>query len=634
MKLSASRLAATSLAFVFCLGGLAEGLLAAPDDATELESLRVKLGLNPNDIDVLKRFASMCLQAHIESEALAAAESARALSPDDDEARELYAKALARNGRYHEALIAYGSIGPETVASGDSYQVIEATKLALEADRCIALGDASGERRDFEDAAKWLQRAVQLDTDNLAIRKTLGWVLLDKTYEPRAAYPHLDAVIRNHPFDLGARKLFACACRQTGRPSKAISILQKVLVPPVTLDESWWWVNLGMSLARVGRFEEAGKIYGSVLAVDPQCFYARLGQAELSAWQGKSEDAVERLGRLLDEEPENADARALLADVRRWQWHLSEARAEYRKVLDRFAQHGGAITGLREIESLSSYSATVRSWGFTDTTDFGRSYVEAETRVHLNDRAYLLCKGAVWEFRHPAFADLRRMDTGAEMEYHWGSWLDTRLQFSYFDYANRDPFFGGGISAKCSPWSSLDIYTTCLFDYPFDSSIATVYSGMRQDSLGVGVDAKVYGPWSFQGSLEMARVSDDNHWLNFKPQLSYRLTPRPESYIRLEYELLRFAEQRANYWTPADWQLLRPKLDIRHAFTEWLSAEATVGTPYVFERSQMGVQLIVGPQIELNGRLRGGATYTYCSIPGGQGLWSGTAWQAFLSWTF
>jgi tetratricopeptide (TPR) repeat protein len=634
MKLSASRLAALPLVFAVYLGEPAAGLPVAPDGATERGALRAEEGFNPQEIDALKRRVSVYLQAHRESEALAAAKLACALSPEDNEARKLYAKALVRNGKYQEALSAHGSIRPETVPSDELKPVIEAARLALEADRCIALGDAGGESRDFKDAAQQLREAIQLDPDNLALRKTLGWVLLDETCQPHAAYLHLEEVIRNHPSDVDARKLFACACRQTGRPREAIAILEKVLVPPITADDSWWWVNLGMSLARVGRFDEAGRIYDSVLAVDPQCFYARLGKAELAAWQGKLEDAEEQLGRLLNEEPENADARALLADVLRWQWRLSEARAEYRKVLDRFGQYGGAVTGLREIECLSSCSVTIRSWEFTDTTDFGRSYVQAETRVPLSDKAYLFCKGAGWEFRHPAFADLRRTDAGAALEYHWGSWLDTRLQFSYFDYANRDPFFGGGISAKYSPSPSLDVYTTCLFDYPFESSISTVYAGMHQDSLGVGMNAKVYGPWSFQGGLEMAWISDGNRWLNVKPQLSYRLTSRPESYLRLEYELLSFAERRANYWTPADWQLLKPNLDIRHAVTEWLAAEVTVAAPYVFERSQVGVQLAAGPRLELNGRLQGGAAYMYSSIPGDQGVWSGTAWQVFLSWTF
>jgi hypothetical protein len=248
--------------------------------------------------------------------------------------------------------------------------------------------------------------------------------------------------------------------------------------------------------------------------------------------------------------------------------------------------------------------------------------------------AYVWAKCLKSKFRNPGFADIYRTDYSVEMEYHWARCFDTRLQFSSYDYENRDGFYGGGISAKLSPRPSFDIYATYLHNHPFVSSITTVYSGMRQNSIGIGVDARSYGKWSTQGSLEMARVNDGNHWLNFKPQVSWRLMERPESYVRLGYELLTYAEEKPEYWTPEDWQLLGPKVDVYHDIADWLSIEAAVETPYVFDRSQFGVQLTMGIESEFYRQLRAGAAYTYGSFPGDQGHWTGHGWEVFISWRF
>jgi tetratricopeptide (TPR) repeat protein len=612
---------------------MTSGLLGARlSDTNELHALRTRLAANPHDADSMKRLASLCLSLHLESEALTTAESFRAQLSGDSQAGALLIRVLARNGRYQDAIAAFDSSPPQTRDSDEVQKLIEAARLALEADRYVRLGVASTERRDFRQAAQFLQKAVRLDPENLALRRTLGWLLLEKTHDPVAAYPELKMVVHYHPSDLGASKLLLVACSETGRFRQAVAECRKVLA--IEPNELWIRFNLGKSLARLGRVNEAELVYDSSLALNPQGAWARLGKAELFAWRGHSKESTRLLRELLDEDPGNVEARALLADVCRWDWCLTQARAEYLAVLNRVEDHSGARMGLRELEQACSSQVMARGYTFTDTTDFGRSYVETSGRLRLTDKAYLWGTATRWRFDHPAFADLYRTDGMIDLEYHCDRWLDTRLQMSIYDYSNDNPFLGGQVSARLSPWTGLDVYTSCSLEHPFVSSISTVYSGLRQSSVGLGLHTRVSQKWSFQSSLELASVSDGNRWLNFRPQVSYQLLNTPRTLIRAEYELLTYSERRLEYWTPENRQLFGPGLVVSQPIAEWLLFEGALRVPYVFDRSEFGVEIRIGPTLELGRRLRAGAAFIFSSIPGDPGPWSGRGGEAFLAWHF
>src|SRR6185503_14332057 len=122
-------------------------------------------------------------------------------------------------------------------------------------------------RSDYHEAARLLEEAASLDPDNLAIRLTLGWVYLDKLHDPHAADRHVAFVARRHPGDANARKLFGMASLQIGRPEQAV--VEFRAASQLEPDDLWVKTSLAKSLARTGRYREAGKIYSDVLARDP-----------------------------------------------------------------------------------------------------------------------------------------------------------------------------------------------------------------------------------------------------------------------------------------------------------------------------------------------------------------------------
>src|SRR5262249_18588185 len=124
-------------------------------------------------------------------------------------------------------------------------------------------------------------------------------------------------------------------------------------------------------------------------------------------------------------------------------------------------------------------------------THFLREYLEAEARVHLTDHVYLLGSGAGWRFTSPGVSDLNRRDGAAGLEVDWARWIQTTIRGQIFDYDNRREFGGGDFSTKISPMTGLDLYANASYNQPFISSISTVEHGLRQHSVGFGMDAKL-----------------------------------------------------------------------------------------------------------------------------------------------
>src|SRR5882724_6327266 len=213
-------------------------------------------------------------------------------------------------------------------------------------------------------------------------------------------------------------------------------------------DDLWIKANLGRALARVGKYHEANQLFDEVLAGDGKNIDARLGQAEVAAWKGRSGRSLEIVNGVLAQNPTNVEALTLRGDVHRWDWDLTEARQDYEQVLTEVPEDYQAKEGIIENEKMGWSDVSVKGYQFKDRTDFQREYVQASTRIHLADKVYLTAGGVGWRFENPGFEDIDRVDGFGGLEVHWARWLETSVEGGVYKYEHRGAIAAGQASLK------------------------------------------------------------------------------------------------------------------------------------------------------------------------------------------
>jgi len=486
--------------------------------------------------------------------------------------------------------------------------------------------------QDYEQAAALFKQAIKASPDDYDMRLTLGWIYLDKLHDPEIAYWYLNTVVKHSPNDVNARKLLGLAAVQTGRSGKAVEEFREAsrLQPHDLWIKAYW----GRSLARVGNYGGANRIFDEVLKQDSNNADARLGKAEVAAWEGRSEAALDILRSLNTDNPTNAEVLTLMGDIHRWKWKLSKAKEDYKAALATQTNDVAAQDGLEQAKIAGSSEIAGNVYYFQDTSDFTRESAGGTARVALADRAYLIGSGSEWRFNSPGFNNIFRTDASAGLEYHWARWLETSASGTLFDYSDRDTVWGGQVSAKMTPMTGVDIYTVLAGQQPFVSSIANVTNGLKQNSVGNGLDVKIYGPISFQNSFQAARLSDGNKWWEDKPQVSWHVFHFPDTFLRVQYDYLSFSHTNAFYWTPHKFDTISPVLDISLPIFKNLKIVLNGQAPYVIEASQWGYIFSGGPELDLFNRIHISASYYQSFIPQDQGAWSGKGGQGSISFRF
>lgn len=531
------------------------------------------------------------------------------------------------------------------IITAASVIILSATAMPVRADEQNAVGatlaqqartrlEAARTPQDYEEVAILYKSAIKAEPDNYEMRVTVGWIYIEKLHRPDDAYPYLSDVVRHNPNDLNARKLLGMACMQTGRNGRAVE--QFKAASQLQPNDLWIKAELGRSYARLGAYGRANEIFEDILKTDPNNSEARLGEAEIAAWQGHTETALDTLRTLQSENPTNAEVLTLIGDIHRWKWKLTEAKQDYQQALDIDPNDSQAKKGLKETKLVEESELGGKAYYFQDTTHFLRESAGGNGRIHLTDKAYLLGSGTYWRYNSPNVGNVDRVDGQAGLEYHWNRWLETSAEGDMYAYIRQQqhPIWGGEGSVKLSPFNNLDIYTTLIGRQPFVSSISTVTNHLKQNAVGNGVDFRIFGPLSIQNELEVARITDGNKWWEDKPQVSLHVLHWPDTFIRVQYDHLSYSHTNATYWTPRNRNVLSPILDVNLPLFKGLSLDFDGRAPYVFDVSQWGYQFEGGPVLNINNHVELKASYYISYIPGDQGAWSGKGGQASITVRF
>ncbi len=383
-----------------------------------------------------KHLAVAALATHREEEALKAAQAAVSQEPADTQAKVLLVIAMIRNGNF-----AHGVSLAEQIPSWESQphgfvQVVRSAQQALAADVSIRKGYESGSVDNFRVAAGQLEAALRTDPQNAAMRKTLGWLYLDKAGDPKQATGHLARVLASNPADLDTQKMFALACSGSGRLEQAVTVYRSILVKDPR--DLWIRLNFARTLARLERYAQAKALYEEVLRVDPHNADARLGLAEISAWQWKYVEAEDHCRSVLAEEPNKPAALALLGDMYRWAWRMSTAKDEYELATRAVPNYYAAVDGLREIGHMYSPRVTMDHSQFEDSGEYLTAVSCVHARVPLSDNAYVSGGVLTWRFKQPPLAAVERLDETIGLEYHVDQRLEASMSVSNYAYDGAD----------------------------------------------------------------------------------------------------------------------------------------------------------------------------------------------------
>jgi Flp pilus assembly protein TadD len=491
-------------------------------------------------------------------------------------------------------------------------------------------------QQDYQQAADLLTKAERLDPKNPDIRKTLGWVYLDKLHRPHEAYPVLAPVAAAHTTDVDILKLYGMACAQTGRLNRAVAAFRRASA--LKPDDLWIRANLARNLARLGHYHQAEKIYAEILKIEPNNIDARFGLAEIAAWRGRSAGPLDSLQGILKDDPAYADALVLEGDINRWNWDFSQARADYKQALQTVPDDTDATKGLNAADQQADSSLTLKGYYFKDSTLFTRYSAGVDSRVYLADKAYLIVGADGWRFTNPGFHNLDSIVGHGGIEYDFNRYVQVTAEGTGFDYDHRDPIPGARLSLKVTPFHGLDIYTVGSYQDPFTTSMPATVEAIKQSSVGNGIDWKIVGPLSFQNSVSVASLSDYNSWWEEKPQLSWHLLSVPSIDIRGQFDHLSYSQYRNNYWSPNDWNTASPVLDISVPVCRQVHLNLDGQMPFVFIEDRFGYIGTGGFTIDITRWCQFTASYIFARIPGTLGPnsvpWSGNGGQASLVFRF
>jgi tetratricopeptide (TPR) repeat protein len=599
-----------------------------------LDFYRKAVAAEPKNVSAHTKLAMVCLLLHLETEALRAAQSAANMAPDDPASKAVLAKALIRNANYKEGLKSFDSLPPEKREEYGLPQCAGAAKLVVEGEELITNAYQSGQKKDFEAGAAKLEQASRFDPTNLAIKKTLGWLYLEKIHDPPKAYPYLNKVMELQPDDLGVRKLLALACSGTGRFDRALSLFREVLAKDPK--DLWMQVNFGDALAFHGKYDQAHAIYEEILRLDPNNLNASLGIARIAAWRAHTKRAVEKYEAILKDNPASPVVHTQLGDLCRWEWQLESARDHYKTALNIQPDYSLAQSGLENIQQMRRLRLNAEDYTFEDRYQFKRSFYGVCIRVpvpHM-DGLFVTPRVRRWLFDVPGASDIHRWDDNLDLEYHWGRVFEGHARLFSYNYEGHGAKLGFGLSGRITPTPGVDLYFSYANREPVIDSFMTTTGDYSQDIYSAGADIHIWNRLSAQAGYAFAQYSDHNSRHNATAQLLYKLVKVPDLNVRAQYEIIAFSENRSAYFSPSGYQTYRLSADGSYDIAKWLSVYAVGELPYVKDAGEWGTGFRGGLRLKLFDHIEIHGEYFKYWIPGQVTPWSGDGFQINVSRRF
>lgn len=501
-----------------------------------------------------------------------------------------------------------------------------------EVDRAVAEAYASGRPEAFRRAATLLEDDLRREPRNVARRKTLAFLYLEKLREPAQALPHLEQVVAAEPNDSGWLQMLAKAHIATGNRRAAVDAYRRAAAAAPR--DVWARYHLGCTLRDSGQHRQAEAVYREALALDPANRYVRRELARSAQARGRPDEAVEIVRDLIEENPGDAEAHALLGEIHRGNRDFSAASIAYHAALASDPAHPVATSGLREVDREKRPEAKLAFYTFDDTDGLRQtgifSHVSTLVSGRLQASAYLNERF----FRKAPGETSERFEAGVGLTYRFNGSLQASVGLSQFKTENLDRETGGYLAFYVAPMRALDFSISYRHADPVNDSYTTAREAFTQNSLSAALHVRPTRTVALDLTGSTADYSDGNTRRFALASLAWYLTLPASPVLRLEYEWLDFDERSADYSSPENYARVRPVIEFSPRLTRWLKLEFHGELSYVFDEREWGTGFTVGPRFQAGDSFDLGVAYMKYEIPGGQTTWSGDGFKVDLSWRF
>ncbi len=557
-------------AFVLTFAFTVAALTANTAGAGNLDSLRHKATLQPNNPEVHIALGKAYLAADEQGRAILELERALQLDSSRTEARKLLARLYSWNGMPAKAAAQYQALLRE--APGDTALMRTLAEHYIWANKP-------------EKAIPLLQQLVRLRPNDRKLRLTLAQQCLWNA-KAACAVEVFAALVRSNPKDTLAVHGLVQSLFAAGQSQKALKVYAYLLhLAPQRLD---WWLDYAQQCSWNNRWSEAIEAYRHVLTQDPENTVAWRGLVDVLMWSGRQQEAAEVLRRWLSAHPDDVKARWKLVQILNWSGAPANALWEQlTALLQRAPEHLNA----REL-LLDQFGFPGREWStkwqqMHDSNDLTIATTTAEVSVPWKSNWEFAARG--W---HRNFVE-RRPDTSATV---WGTGGELAVRRG-LHFAT---WFSGSIegTSYANHWvpTGYSVGLDHRFGYPLVAAVRVWQHESREGAFAVreNISASgwqvrlIHAPSSrlqLRALADLVDFSDGNRKVDWFVSGSYRIRmSRPgvivEGYVGYE-DFRTVYPNSIPYWTPDNLVHQSLGVSLDHAFSDRL----VVGAGYSLARN-------------------------------------------------
>lgn len=227
---------------------------------------------------------------------------------------------LNRQNRPADSLAAYTQAAAVTRPTSDDLKVVGLDYVLLD---------------DYQDAIKWLEKAVELDNKNKE-----AWYYLGRAYYTKArlgeARKAFETILELEPSNARAENNLGLILETEGKPTEAMDAYRKAIAwqeqtPPLSEQP---YVNLGNLLAEQGRLQEAIAPLEKAATLAPNDAYSHMTLGVAYRKVGEMEKSRRELVRATELDPDNPKAHYQLGRVYKEMKQLDHAKAEFARAAE------------------------------------------------------------------------------------------------------------------------------------------------------------------------------------------------------------------------------------------------------------------------------------------------------------
>jgi tetratricopeptide (TPR) repeat protein len=485
---------------------------------------------------------------------------------------------------------------------------------------------------DFRAAADALKKCLDLMPDEIIVRRTLGWIYLEKLDEPKEAYPYLNSAYIKDPTDTGWGLMLAKAAGAIGMTDRQLQVLHEVIARDPNDAETY--VELGKALDKQGRTADAEKAYEDAdrRAVDED--WVLLAHAHFLHDHGHDAEAMKIANAVIARDPNSVDALGLLGDIHRANWDLSDAQQEYAKAMEFDPSFSSAKTGLSDIESNRAPQFSSDYYLFDGSDHFHQMGLFNTLTVPVSDHFAIDASYNNNYFTNDStiYSGVLRYQEDLGLEDRVNSQWSFRGGISAFQQPMRE-VTGFNVGATWKPTDSFWVDATYRLNDPVNDTMYTVANALSQDIVGLSGGYQFTDRLGVKAIYSWANYSDDNNRQFLHAEPFYTLYWPAQIRVGFAYETTIYSESTA-YSQPQAFQTLGPVLHAEPPITSWLTLQVNVYPLWVIDPSNFGLELTIGPAFHLAKDLQIAAGYTYYYLPGSTVPYSGNGFTASLTFRF